>query len=238
MDKKLFRSILLIITYAVVLVIVLLRLDLIGQALVWLLQLLRPLIIGFAIAFVLNRPCHFFHRLYGRALSRTPAQGAARGLAVLTSYLVLIAVIVAIFSFVLPKLAESVQIFASNLNGYIANIQSWINQLIAYFHLDTQALDLSNLNDVLKNLLNNVLGFLADLGPHLLEFLVILQQIEGNVIYPKVVGSSIGLPGIWVLAAVTVGGSVLGLVGVVLSVPVASVLYTLLRMDVHRRLDT
>ena len=49
-----------------------------------------------------------------------------------------------------------------------------------------------------------------------LVFLVILQQIEGNVIYPKVVGSSIGLPGIWVLAAVTVGGGLLGLEGVLL----------------------
>lgn len=65
---------------------------------------------------------------------------------------------------------------------------------------------------------------------------MILQQIEGNVIYPKVVGTSIGLPGIWVLAAVTIGGGVGGLVGVLLSVPVASVLYALLRRDVHKRL--
>ena len=57
------------------------------------------------------------------------------------------------------------------------------------------------------------------------------------MIYPKVVGTSIGLPGIWVLAAVTVGGGLMGLVGVLLSVPIASVLYTLLRRDVHRRLD-
>ena len=69
-----------------------------------------------------------------------------------------------------------------------------------------------------------------------LVFLVVLQQIEGNVIYPKVVGTSIGLPGIWVLAAVTIGGGVGGLVGVLLSVPVASVLYALLRRDVHKRL--
>lgn len=58
------------------------------------------------------------------------------------------------------------------------------------------------------------------------------------MIYPRVVGTSIGLPGIWVLAAVTVGGGLLGLPGVILSVPLASVLYTLLRQDVRRRLDT
>ena len=55
-----------------------------------------------------------------------------------------------------------------------------------------------------------------------LIFLSILQQIEGNVIYPRVVGTSIGLPGIWVLAAVTVGGGLFGLLGVLLSVPAAS----------------
>ena len=69
-----------------------------------------------------------------------------------------------------------------------------------------------------------------------LVFLAILQQIEGNVIYPRVVGTSIGLPGIWVLTAVTVGGGLFGLLGVLLSVPVASVLYALLKQDVVRRL--
>ena len=67
-------------------------------------------------------------------------------------------------------------------------------------------------------------------------FLIILQQVEGNVIYPRVVGTSLGLPGIWVLAAVTVGGSLFGLVGVLVSVPIASVVYTLLRQDIHKRL--
>ena len=357
MDKKLFKSILLLITYTVVLVMVLSRLGLIAGGVAWVLGLVKPLLIGFALAFVLNRPCHFFFRLYDRGLSRTRARGAARPLAVVTSYLVLILAIAAIFSFVVPKLVESIQTFALNLGGYLANVQGWYNDIIAYFHLDVEALDLSGLNDVLKNLFNYVLGFLSDLGPHLLEltsgivsmvvtgvlslvfsiymlsgrdtlmsqcrrvlrayvpartadtftrfvtgqlieacilgglcaagmlfiqadyapligviigasaiipvagayigaivsalllvmvspikalvflvFLVVLQQIEGNVIYPKVVGTSIGLPGIWVLAAVTIGGGVGGLVGVLLSVPVASVLYALLRRDVHKRL--
>lgn len=368
MDKKLFKSILLLITYTVVLVMVLSRLGLIAGGVAWVLGLVKPLLIGFALAFVLNRPCHFFFRLYDRGLSRTRARGAARPLAVVTSYLVLILAIAAIFSFVVPKLVESIQTFALNLGGYLANVQGWYNDIIAYFHLDVEALDLSGLNDVLKNLFNYVLGFLSDLGPHLLEltsgivsmvvtgvlslvfsiymlsgrdtlmsqcrrvlrayvparfadpltdvvhltadtftrfvtgqlieacilgglcaagmlfiqadyapligviigasaiipvagayigaivsalllvmvspikalvflvFLVVLQQIEGNVIYPKVVGTSIGLPGIWVLAAVTVGGGLFGLLGILVSVPIASVLYTLLRRDVHRRL--
>lgn len=66
-------------------------------------------------------------------------------------------------------------------------------------------------------------------------FLVILQQAEGQLIYPRVVGASIGLPGIWVLAAVTVGGSVMGIGGMLLFVPLASALYRLLKNDVNAR---
>lgn len=65
-------------------------------------------------------------------------------------------------------------------------------------------------------------------------FLVILQQIEGNLIYPRVVGSSIGLPGIWVLAAVTVGGGVMGIFGMLLGVPIAAAIYRMLRDDINK----
>ena len=70
-----------------------------------------------------------------------------------------------------------------------------------------------------------------------LVFLVILQQLEGNLIYPKVVGSSLGLPGIWVLAAVTVGGGILGIGGMLLGVPLAAAAYRILRDDVNCRLS-
>ena len=68
-------------------------------------------------------------------------------------------------------------------------------------------------------------------------FLVILQQLEGNLIYPKVVGSSIGLPGIWVLAAVTIGGGVLGIGGMLLGVPLTASVYRLLGADVKARIE-
>lgn len=62
-----------------------------------------------------------------------------------------------------------------------------------------------------------------------LIFIIVLQQIEGNLIYPKVVGSSIGLPGIWVLAAITIGGSLGGIPGMLIGVPLASTVYRLLK---------
>jgi len=67
-------------------------------------------------------------------------------------------------------------------------------------------------------------------------FIVILQQLEGNVIYPKVVGDSIGLPGIWVFASITIGAGLMGLTGVLLGVPIAATAYKLLNKDINERL--
>ncbi|KAA9298073.1 MULTISPECIES: AI-2E family transporter [Aerococcus] len=66
-------------------------------------------------------------------------------------------------------------------------------------------------------------------------FIVVVQQIEGNLIYPKVVGNSLGLPGMWVLIAVTVGGGLMGVAGMLIGVPIASAGYRLLKFDVNYR---
>ncbi|WP_294549730.1 AI-2E family transporter [uncultured Pseudoflavonifractor sp.] len=372
MDKKLFKSILLIITYAVLLVLFIIQFNEVRSLFWTVLGLFQPLFIGFAIAFVLNRPCQLFSRLYDRALGGTKAKKFSRPLAVASSYLLLFVLIIAFFSLVLPKLVDSIQLFLSSINGYMLNIQRWLNQqewltpLFTSLHLEN--LDLSNFSDLIKGALTGVMDTLTTAVPQLLTitsniisivvtgflsiifsvymlsgkatllsqcrrvlkayappkveawvtdvvhltantftafvsgqlieacilggltalgmlfiqadyapligvivgatalipmvgaflggavaavllvmvsplktlifliFLVCLQQFEGNVIYPRVVGSNVGLPAIWVLAAVTVGGGLFQFVGILVSVPVASVLYTLLRRDVHRRL--
>lgn len=68
-----------------------------------------------------------------------------------------------------------------------------------------------------------------------LIFIIVLQQIEGNLIYPRVMGSRVNLPGMWILAAVTVGGGIAGPVGMLLSVPIASTIYVLVREATDKR---
>ncbi len=68
-------------------------------------------------------------------------------------------------------------------------------------------------------------------------FFIILQRIEGDLLYPRIIGKSVGLSGLWVLAAVTFGGSMGGILGMVISVPVCSVLYALFAGDVKKRLE-
>ncbi len=69
-----------------------------------------------------------------------------------------------------------------------------------------------------------------------LVLFLVLQQIEGNLIYPHVVGNSVGLPSIWVLVAVTLGASTMGVLGMIIFIPITSVLYTLFREEVYRRI--
>ena len=68
-----------------------------------------------------------------------------------------------------------------------------------------------------------------------LVLFIVLQQIEGNLIYPHVVGNSVGLPSIWVLAAVTIGGSLMGVLGMLIFIPLLSTVYMLLKEDVNKR---
>lgn len=368
MDKKLFRSLILLITYAVVLVAVIVKLDAVLGWLGGVASAFRPLVIGAVIAFILNRPCNFFARLYERALP-AKAKAAARPLAAATAYLIVAALITALVALVVPELTHSIEMFIGNLNAYAANFQALLDWVVAKLDLEQLAnLNLSTgISESLQKLLSGTLDALTNTLPHLigmtsvlisavvtgvisfvfsiymlsgapkltgqcrrlvraylperaadtvlsvtrltadtfskyvngqvieacilgglcfvgmcifrfdyaplisvavgvfalipiagaylgavlavlllvmidpweavwfLVFLVVLQQLEGNLIYPRVVGTSMGLPGIWVLAAVTVGGSLLGLVGMVVSVPLAAVAYTLLRRDLRAR---
>jgi predicted PurR-regulated permease PerM len=367
-DKKFFKSLILLITYAVVLVAFIVKIDAVGGWLAAVVSAFRPLLIGFAVAFVLNRPCNFFAGLYGKKLSGKAAK-AARPLAVVTCYLIVILLLAGVVALVVPELVKSIQTFAGNLSTYAGNFQALYDKVVEKLDIQSLAdLNLSSaIREPLSKLLSGVLNALTNTlpqfitmtsalvsgaitavlalvfsiymlsgGPKLtaqcrrlvtaylpgrvsvpllrvlrltadtftkyvsgqlieacilgglcflgmclfrfdyaplisvvigvsalipvagayiggavavlllvminplkaflfLVFLVILQQLEGNLIYPRVVGTSMGLPGIWVLAAVTVGSSMLGFVGLIASVPVTAVLYTLLRCDLHRR---
>jgi predicted PurR-regulated permease PerM len=367
-DKRLVRSLMLLIAFTVFLILIIIRFDSVIGLIVLFIDLFRPLIIGFAIAFILHRPCNFFCRLYDRGLSHTKAAKAALPLAVLSSYLCLIAVLALVISLIVPQLATSISLLAHNLNAYITNLQTWINGLVDRYDWSfLKSLDFTSLSDTLKNLINKALSMISSTIPQIftftstlitglittfialimsiymlgsgkkllfqirrtleaylpekisaplfditeltadtfsrfitgllteacilatlcfigmsilhfqyaplicilvgsgvlipmvgafcaatlsaflllmvspmqalwfLVFIIILHQIEGNLIYPRVVGSSIGLPALWVLTAITVGGGLFGFIGILISVPITSVLYTLLKRDVARR---
>lgn len=365
MSKKTFRTILVLMVAAAALALLVLRLDGVLSALRQVIHAFKPLFYGFALAFILSRPCGFFERYFRRMFPRAK-RGLTTGLAVFLAYLCLLVVVGLVFTMVLPQLYESVRGFATRIYANLPTMQAKFNDLLARLNLDSTELaemlpTLSQIVDGAVNTVSSMLPHLLSLtgslfssivtlitslvlsvymlagrarlvdqagrilrayttpettrkvgrvarlsadtftrfvsgqileaailgllcfvgmvilrfdyaplisvivavtaiipvaGPYIgaivsallllmispiqalwfLVFICVLQQIEGNLIYPRVVGSSIGLPGLWVLVAVLVGGGLFGLLGMLISVPAASVCYTLLRQDVAGRL--
>ena len=70
---------------------------------------------------------------------------------------------------------------------------------------------------------------------YIVIIILVIQLVEGNIIYPKIMGNSIGLPGIWVLATVTVGGSLFGIIGMLIGVPIIAGFYKIASESIHKR---
>ena len=166
MDKKLFRSLLLLITFTVALVFLVVRFDDLWRTVRLVLSQLTPLFAGLAIAFILSRPCAFFRQTLDKGLGKTPLAGLSLPLAVALSYFLLVGVVGAIFAFVIPQLTSSVGRFAANLSGYLAQVQVWLNELMAWLHLEQ--LDLSKFGQTLKDFVNGLFSALSTAGPQLL----------------------------------------------------------------------
>ena len=68
-------------------------------------------------------------------------------------------------------------------------------------------------------------------------FIIVLQQVEGNLIYPHVVGKNMGLPSIWVLVAITVGGGLFGIMGMIVGLPIVSIIYAITQESTNKKLQ-
>lgn len=352
-----------VITVCILIYLVLRHVDAVAGAVVWLLDLFEPLILGVVLALVLNVPMgpiekHLFQKKNGRK-----AQKARRGVAIVLSLLLVFGIFLGVAFIVIPEILDAIPLVGNNISKMIEQMDSQnvtvdmegfsLANLLSQLDIDWYGIKLSltdwfvesrsivmnyamgiaaKIGSVLvnaaiglvfaiyilyskeklkrqtghlievwlpKNFGRNlihiasvfsqtfrsfiagqtveaiILGILCTIGMFLLRlpyapmvgalvgvtalipivgawtgtivgafiimtvepfkalvfiiFFVILQQIEGNAIYPRVVGSSIGLPSIWVLAAITVGGRLAGPIGMFLGVPAASALYTLLK---------
>ena len=373
MDKKLFRSCLLLITFAIALVLLVSKIDLLAQGAGVILGLLKPFFIGFAIAFVLNIPYVAIYNGLCRYNHRSRLQKLNKPLAIAGAYLLFFGIVGGVIAIVIPELGRSINMLVNNSATYKQNFQNallWFGQfdLSPLAHLDwnqifitleqeakallEQAMEimralfpqifdmttslihgvanvfiglivsvyLLNSKEVLcrqtkrmtyaflpqwladecvdvcrlisqcfSNFISGqlieacVLGLLCFIGMNLLGFeyaflislmigttaivpivgafigtipavfllflvepmqavwfvvfILVLQQIEGHVIYPKVVGESVGLPALWVMLGILVGGGLGGVLGMLLGVPMFTVAYKLMSRLVQTRLE-
>jgi len=364
MNKKLFKSCILLISFSILLVLTVIKIDLVFSFIAKVLIILSPLFIGMSLAFILNRPFEFFKKIYGSIVRKN--KKISEILSLISVYLILIGAIVGIVSFLVPQLSESINMFYDNLGVYSEQLNSLSIRIFDY--LDLNGFDISGINAFLSEFPTFISDIITGVLPHLLDFttsavtsvlnivlglifsiyiladkdrlkrqflkvltvyfpskksekikyvlnlsnrifsrfvtgqlmealilgvlcfigmlifgfnypllisviiaatslipvagpiigaipaifilllanpiqalwfvvfIIILQQIEGNVIYPRVVGDSIGLPALWVLLAIIVGGGLFGILGMLLGVPTASVLYHLIKENANRKL--
>lgn len=371
MDKKLFRSYMLLIVFAVVLMLAVIRFDALARAAGVLFGLLKPFFIGFAIAFVLNIPYMAIRNSLERYNTRLPKLN--KPLAITGAYLLCFGIIGGVIAIVIPELVRSINLLINNSETYKENFQNallWLssfdvspfagldwNEILASLEQELkvlleQAMDLLRvlfpqiydkasglihgvanvliglvvsvylltgketlcrqtkrlvyaflperladacvdvsrlMNRCFSNFISGqlieacILGLLCFAGMNIfgfeyaflislmigvtaiipivgafigtvpavfllflvepaqavwfLVFIVVLQQIEGHLIYPKVVGESVGLPALWVLLGIVAGGGLGGVPGMLLGVPLFTVVYKLLSRTVQQRLD-
>ena len=363
MNKNLLKNLFVLIAYTIGLLLLVLNFKTVLDILCYLFDILWPLFMGIAIAFICNRPAKFFFRLYTKYLKLSVR--LSKALAILTVYLLAIALLVLYCVMIIPELNANIRYFiyhfkdnitlmenhvngffeSLNLGGvdfseiintavqFFQNFGSTINDLVAnaiditssavvavinFFiaiiisiyilfdkdhllnqvrrlyhaacpkkyqekykevyhivievfanYIDGQCIEaiilgllcficMRILNLEYDALISSVIALTAlipILGAYLgggigaillvfispvkmvvfLIFLIILQQIETNLIYPKVVGTKIGLPGLWVLVGVTFGGSLLGVLGMLVAVPITTIIYRLLKLWLERR---
>ena len=365
MEQSLFKKLIYLISFTVLLIAVVVKFD---QALALIfkgLHVLKPIILGGTIAFILNRPYKMLLNLFQNRLSLKLSSKSLNGLALASTYLLFIGFIIALIAFVIPQFSESLQLLYSNMDTYMKNLQLIVEKLATYFKFTN--LDLTQFETTLKELPSilatgitgvlpgvylftanligsivniviglilsiyvlsdkenikkqsailletyipkkrrktllhtlsimnttfgnfitgqlteaSILGALCFIGMLIFKFeyaflisvlvgltslipvvgaaiglipsifilllvnpahafwfaiyIIVLMQIEGNLIYPRVVGGSIGLSPLWVLSTLIIGGGLFGILGMLIGIPMASVINQLIQSDIKHR---
>lgn len=371
MDKRLFKTIVLAVLVCLIPVVVVWKFDEIRTVFSFVLMVIRPLIIGGASAFILNRPFNAIHRGVGFLFRRTKLVKLPYIISIVLVYLLFLGILTGIVVAIIPEFIENIKMFVGNFDDYYNNLVDFINNLAAKYNINiseeieryqlAERLDISGklsefaemlpsllwsmvdttrsiigvvtdlaigvvisvyllaekrkykaqskrllaammsekryhqVAGVLRTILNTfanfvngqlieacILGILCFIGMSIfgfkyavlisvimavtnvipivgpilgtipaalilllvkpqsvlwfILFIILLQQFESNVIYPRVVGSSVGLPAFWVLLSITIGGGLFGVLGMVAAVPTASVIYYYGRDAVAKKL--
>lgn len=174
MDKKLFRSILLLITVSIVLIAAVVKIDWILGLISTCFSLLAPLFIGIATAFILNPICNFMIDLFSGTFFRKKEKNKLPGrkkwvkpAAIAVSYIVFLASIAVIILLFIPSLMESINLFIQNFNGYLENLQNLFNTTAEKLHIEETLF--SGIEKLLKELSENLPQIITGVFPKLFD---------------------------------------------------------------------
>ena len=224
--------------------------------LVW--GIIVPFVLGAVIAFIVNIPMRFIEN---KLFAKWKGKGFVRPVSMVITLLLVALVVAGVMIIVIPQLGTTISQLVKSANNFLPNSSFISCQCLEAVILGTMFLVVLLIARMPYALLISVLIAFTALIPVVGAFIgcgigaflilmespvkalifivifLVLQQIEGNLVYPKVVGGSVGLPSMWVLVAVTVGSSLMGVAGMLFFIPLTSVIYSLVKEWTYERLE-
>lgn len=191
MDKKLYKSLIALITVVAAVVVCVLRFDWLTSALSLLLSLLSPLIVGLVIAFILNPVYEFFRALYcgekkikfrvrKRRSKKLPKNFFPTLFALVTTYMIFIVVIILLFSLLIPQLAESFSLFSSNIETYLSNLKEFLESFAKSMNMEETLYPA--IESAVKGLLGNLSDIIVGVVPRILDVTMSIALWVANII--------------------------------------------------------
>ncbi len=210
---------------------------------------LVPILLGFVLAYPLNILMSFYERHVLPGDERGIVCRLRPVVSLVAALVTLVVIVAGVIVLVVPQLIDCVRLLMDELPVALTALGAWLEDagVLTPETIDaaTESLGAFDWKTGVGSAASVIMSGVVDAFLILMEspvqalvflvFIVVLQQLEGDFIYPHVVGSSIQLPGIWVLAAVTVGGGAFGILGMFVGVPLAAIVYRLLRNDVYSK---
>lgn len=175
------RKKIIVITYAALLLFVVMKFDFVRGILGNVTHILSPFFLGIVLAFVLNKPMCFFERLLSKKIKK---KGTVRGLSITISFLIFLLVIVAVFWFIVPQLVINANMFISRTTIYIGRIERWINEFNHKYNLQSVDLEklFGQLTDLIQSVSTFVVNYIGDIVPRLITVTTNLVSFIFNLV--------------------------------------------------------
>ncbi|NMC56755.1 MAG: AI-2E family transporter [Eubacteriaceae bacterium] len=193
MDKKMFKSVLILITYTLLLTVIVVKFDVVSQWFSTFFSYIKPFIWGFVIAFILNKPIKFLKNLFEKIFKKFKNnKKISLALSVFITYMLFIGFVVLIISFILPQFSDSISLFINNIQSYSSNIEKLFNNIVSILNL--QNFSLVDLNKIIQNNMQQLSNIASQLLTKLISmtagFAVALLNIFISIIVSVYVSSS------------------------------------------------
>lgn len=175
------RKKIILVTYACLLLFIVLKFDLVADFFHNVTSILSPFFLGVVLAFILNKPMKFFQGLLSKKIKK---ESAAKMLAITLSYVFFFLIIVAIFCFIVPQLVKNINLFISRTTLYIARMEDWLQEITTRYNLTSIRFEevFSQLTDIIQTVSTYIINYLGDVVPRLISVTTNIVNVIFNLV--------------------------------------------------------